>query len=254
MPSPTLLAFLISRDIQTNAIAHIIKNIKKITEANIVDDYGFARVQSLYRHTFLDEPIFDGATAESYVASSVHYGFSWKMEHNDVFFYDYCQWHGDKIHSSCYLSEMPITNDYLLRHANNVAMTINENHQPVFYLVCGYYMCTLNKLPYVQELCIPIETMQDHPYKSSRYSQRVIISSVNPSDSTNGGLFPCIVSTSTYSFWITVMRLSVSPCLNSSVQCQLICRNLGSSFLINSGHLGCSRSPRRMLTRWRTSE
>ena len=60
VPSPTLLAFLISRDIQTNAIAHIIKNIKQITEANIVDDYGFARVQSLYRHTFLDEPIFDG--------------------------------------------------------------------------------------------------------------------------------------------------------------------------------------------------
>ena len=69
----------------------------------------------------------------------------------------------------------------------------------------------------------------------------------------NGGLFPCIVSTSTYSFWITVMRLSVSPCLNSSVQCQSICRNLGSFFLINSGHLGCSRSPKRMLTRWRAS-
>ena len=149
-----------------------------------MDDYGFARVQSLYRHTFLDEPIFDGATPESYVASSVHYGFSWKVEHDDVFFYDYCQWHGDKIHSSCYLSEMPITHNYLLRHANNVAMTINEYHQPVFYLVCGYYMCTLNKLPYVQALCIPIETMQDHPYKSSRYSQRVIISSVNPNDST----------------------------------------------------------------------
>ena len=121
-------------------------------------------------------------------------------------------------------------------------MTINEYHQPVFYLVCGYYMCTLNKLPYVQELCIPIETMQDHPYLSSRYSQRVIISSVNPSDSTNGGLFLCIVSTSTYSSWIMVMRLSVSPCLNSSVQCLLICRNLGSSFLMNSGHLDCSRS------------
>ena len=219
-----------------------------------MDDYGFARVQSLYRHTFLDEPIFDGATAESYVASSVHHGFSWKMEHDDVFFYDYCQWHGDKIRSSCYLSEMPITHNYLLRHANNVAMTINEYHQSVFYLVCGYYMCTLNKLPYVQELCIPIETMQDHPYKSSRYSQRVIISSVNPSDSTKWRLISMYRLHFDLQLLEMVMRLSVSPCLNSSVQCLLICRNLGSFFLINSGHLDCSRSPRRILTRWRTSE
>ena len=175
--------------------------IAYITRANVYDDYGFARYLFLNRETCLDqidkcvESLSDncnqGAVDLSPLLNSVSVTVKAYCDHNpkdyspsitfgDSFnVYTECLWRDGHVYTGCdpfAEGVLSLTCSYLCKHSNSLAFMTNYQGELEVYLVCGFIICEVRTLPYVQAFCIRLPVQCDNPCYSS-YQRRILLGS-----------------------------------------------------------------------------
>ena len=155
-------------------IIDVIKNdIINITKANVYDDAGFAYCELCRRNTYLDECIFEHENcAENYLKKfgtryeGIHFGFT----SSPGTLYRACRWRDGRI----YTSSMPpgfITPEYLADHVSEIGYCTDGKGKTQLFLLCGFFACKVNGMPYFQALCIRLPYNYAHYLTSYHYLQ-----------------------------------------------------------------------------------
>ena len=154
-------------------------SLRSITKANVIDDHGFFCNQILYRHTFLDELIQGKNEAKQYCNSHMPSTFTFSIHSINNSFYRVCRWRDKRMYCAAQPIES-ITVKYLQDNEKSIVFTMNEKKQLRLYINMGFNLCFVNKIPYVQALCFPIDYETYHLLSSSSSSVYI-----NPSFNSN---------------------------------------------------------------------
>lgn len=188
------------------------KVIERITRANVNDDYGFARYLFLNRKTCLDQisitlsaSIEDARQETADLVSfcelitqvvenyqSNHQPNDYKPEitfQGEFNAYLKCLWRDGRNYVAC----DPLADgleflscEYINSHSNCLAYMTNYDGDLEVYLICGFFICEVRTVPYVQAFCIRLPVQSDNPYISSPQRRILLGSSLQRMNIRNG--------------------------------------------------------------------
>lgn len=146
----------------------LLNAIKNITMANILDDYGFSYCEYYFRNTYLDNPNCDDKSALEYIKSFPESKWSVRFCSQSIQLFEVCRWRDGHIYKSV-IPQLPLTGSFLKEHSNEIAFTMNNKGIPQLFLICGYVVCLIDNIPYIQALCLKIPYKFEHILMSLHY-------------------------------------------------------------------------------------
>lgn len=156
--------------VQPPKVQAILEGIRNITEANAIDDWGFARVEELFRTTYLDHYKCDNQSAEQYIKEKKPQNFDVKIEKCSSRLFRVCRWRDGHLYFSIF-PESNLSSEFLKKNEKCITYTADENGDLKLYLICGYFTALANGIPYISALCLEIPYMRDHYVSATHYVQ-----------------------------------------------------------------------------------